>query len=222
MTKGWLALSLSDFAGKAVIRMTKVSHVLNEVFDISLAQAAELVGVSAGTTVQRWANETSEPPKAFFAKLGISHDWYDGTSGEMWNARVHAIRRELASYLESVDASSMSPSERFRLVVTWLLDNASDIATPKYLAAILRMLDRFGRINAFHDMASGLVPASESAISRLADWTKVPQAWFYDGKREHVAGDAYNAVAAEARLAGIPADVLRGMIRTLKTYSESR
>lgn len=157
-------------------------------------QFAELLDVSR-QAVNNWTNGDREIPYHIAKRFGVNYAWLAGDESEPWSERVHTLRREMRRYLAD-KVSHVSPSQRFRLVVSWLTEQAPDLVTDEFLAMILRL-----QIDTYRLYTTADASVGQDAIERLAAWVNVPSAWFSDGDARHFVD--YNSVAERAKALGV-------------------
>jgi hypothetical protein len=184
--------------------MNNVETLLN-VFGVSASEAARWVEVDRSRVV-RW-KDVEQPPMKLAIAFGVRYDWLIGESSTMWSDKVVAMQRDLRLYLATNEAMrAMTTSKRVTSVLAWLANHAPQslggaAGVERYLTAILHLTS----IDAYRDVAQGVVPAGDTTVKRLAEWCDVPVEWFEDGRPERLQCDPYESVVRLAKSLGVSA-----------------
>jgi hypothetical protein len=106
-------------------------------------------------------------------RLCISLDWLLGRETvDMWSPDVHAARLYLRSHLSGVHLDT--PLERVKYIVHLLGERLPQLAHPHITGGILGL-----NTKEYERFTSGQPSISQHTIHRLAEFTLIPDAWFW-------------------------------------------
>lgn len=153
---------------------------LREGLGLVLQDVANLFGTSRNVPSQ-WEGSQREPSYDHLLRLadyyGVTTDWLLGREGaEKDSPRVKLVKAQLRDYLRLREPALLNttPGERLRLAVEFLAGQDPEMF---HLERIARQV--LISHDGLRQMLFGEVPASGPVIQRFAQFTNLPELWFY-------------------------------------------
>lgn len=193
----------------------RLDEFITHTLGLSRRKFADLVG-SSHSAANFWANDAREIPYTLSKRLGVNYAWLNGDESQMWNERVLMLRHTLQAYLAEEAIQASNPSDRFRVVIAWLREQAPVIVWDEYIACLLRL-----PVETYREYASADVSVGQEAIARLAWFTDVPVEWFAKGERRLIRND-YEQAIRRAQELGIPADWVTKAVESMAASLNNR
>lgn len=120
---------------------------LREWLGLSQAQFARFLGRNQPEFSLMEKGNRTPPYSELAAKLAVNINWLLGTSDEMWDHRVHKLRRQVAHTLLQMDRGQrerfasplFAPADRIRYIIDVAMRHDPELFTPALVRVLLHM-----------------------------------------------------------------------------------